>query len=391
MHIKFIILLFIAGSIHTRSFAVESGQQEKGIEQCAYDTACNQATFTFQVDNSEMPPFFVHFTNHYLPLSQLNIHTHNLIKAANTVVIEARPIEEEPLDQLDRAQEVFKDYCLDAEFHSEFRKYMEPTYTYYNDFKERFNVAKDKYNQISNEKKCPLAKMLFDANFEELSPSFISYLKDIINLERKKENGMDYEIDDYALEHQKTRAGLDSVLKKFIWRTPKHLPLLKNISPEERESINVQLCSWLNCLNCPQKADEVKENAGNSDEDMYEATYKSGKFFQNILHHDQNYNQKEDPDCVHERNLSWIPGIEEIIAIPDLYPPPVLICVGSGHHDILRLLEEKGNLLKILNQNGEWHPFSYTRLYRRFQEENLYKLTPDALKLLCPRDETASH
>lgn len=55
---------------------------------------------------------------------------------------------------------------------------------------------------------------------------------------------------------------------------------------------------------------------------------------------------------------------------PDKYPPPVIECMGAGHHGILKLFENKGSSLKILNQNGQWYPFPYTKLYQRFQNEN---------------------
>lgn len=274
MLIRLLIILLCVGTIHSDSLGSERGRQE--IEELAYKTACEQATFTFRVDtqiNEVETSFFIHFTDHYLPFSCLSAHTKKLLDSANTVVIEPRPLEDEPLDQMEKAYEVFQKYCMDAEFHGEFHNYMKTTcLPYYNELKEKY----EKFKSIGEN---PLEKMVrkYDIKFEDLSPLFISNIKDRNDSRREGEKGMDNEIDKYALEHKKTRTGLDSVLKNFIFMTPKRLTLEK-LSPEQKKSINQYLYAQLYYSKHPQEAEEIKKKTENSDDDTWDATYKNGHF-----------------------------------------------------------------------------------------------------------------
>lgn len=362
MFIRFLILLLFSNAFHLTSFASEKEQEE----QHAYKTACEQATFTFQVETSKTSPFFIHFTYHFLPLSEVSAHTQNLLKEANTIVIEPMPtMEDEPLDQLEEAYKVFEEYCVDGEFHKEFQNYMSEKSSL-----NHYNEIKEKYEKIKKESNVPFAIMFrkYTVGFEKISPFFILHFANKINENGEKQKGMDIEIDNYALKHQKIRTGLDSVLGSYIMQTPRRLPRPKDISSEQRIEINQKLYAQLYYSNHPQLVEKPKPISEELEENRWHNTYRKGQFFQHAFDSDQE-NSQGDHDCVYERNIKWVPRIEEIITSPERYPSPVMICMGAGHHDMLRHCEEKGYSLKILNQNGTWHSFPYTQLYQRFQKE----------------------
>lgn len=85
-------------------------------------TAQQDASFTFQVNHKDFPPFTIHFTNHVLPISALSEPTYQILRAARTIVLEPIPWDDEPEELLrPRLKEIFKEHLINPTSHQKLK------------------------------------------------------------------------------------------------------------------------------------------------------------------------------------------------------------------------------------------------------------------------------
>lgn len=328
----------------TRSLSYRQGDYEKGIF-----TAQQDASFTFQVYHKDFAPFIIHFTSHSLPISALSESTYQRLQAAQTIVLEPIPWDDEPKALDPRVEEVFKKHFVDPDAHQRLKN----------------ELPEQDYEKLTTYFWKAAPKFFTEgyfAKFEELnSLAFCFFLRKLQKSEEAK-NGMDSQIEQLAIEKGKTLTGLESFFEKFITEMPLALQGLQ----QTRGPFLTQDITWYlhNLSEMPTHPEGGLSNPWNSH-------YAAGEFF--LLCHLSDQENTNDIDNVKVRDSKWIPRIKEILGAPNHYSSPIAINVGYGHHGLLSFLEEEKFEILILNKKGEAYPFRYTQSYETFRQEYLFK------------------
>ena len=347
--ITFFLLLLAYFSINSLSQAMED---TTSIYQIDYEkgifTAQQDASFTFQVHHKDFTPFTIHFTNHNLPISILSVSTCQILQNAQTIVLEPIPWDDEPKERQPHLEEIFKKYLVDASSHQMLKS----------------ELSGQDYEKLTTYCRKVIPKIFTEdyfVKFEDLnSLSFCFFLRKLQKSEEAS-NGMDQQIEQLAIEREKTLTGLESFFEKLITEMPLALQVLQ----QTRGPFLIQDISWyLHNLSSetPTHPEERLNNPWNSH-------YTEGKFFLLCSLSDQE--NANDVDNVKIRDQKWAPRIKDILGATNCYPSPIAMNVGYGHHGILSILEKEGFEVWILSKKGEAYPFQYTQSYAAFQKENL--------------------
>lgn len=334
----------------TNSFS-QAMEDTASIYQSDYEkaifTAQQNASFTFQIHHKDFAPFTIHFTNHNLPISTLSESTCQILQNAQTIVLELIPWDDEPKDRQPHLEEVFKKHLIDPDSHQRLKS----------------ELSEQDYEKLTTYCRKVIPKIFTEdyfVKFEDLnSLAFCFFLRKFQKSEETK-NGMDWQIEQFALEKEKALTGLESVFEKLITEMPQALLVMQ----QTRGHFLTQDISWYLHNLSSDTPTHPKGGLNNP----WDSHYTEGKFFLLCFLSDQE--NANDIDNVKIRDPKWVPRIKEILNATDRYPSPIAINVGYGHHGILRILESEGFEIFILNTKGEAFPFLYTQNYEAFQKSN---------------------